>query len=192
MASDTQMSPSFLFTQILHCNFTPGMDMVNVVDLSERTEEGELSHPLDMRYYNKMISLLPYESVTHVSVLNCMLEQVGIVDIVDKSKILIQISTAILSKLELAINDFKFLQYVIFEVFIKSYILSLLLSIYIACAIFTVKASTPFTTNKVCEDQQPKKEEPKSTDIADDPVKRQLGEMIQGLPLTLLQQSVSH
>ena len=53
-------------------------------------------------------------------------------------------------------------------------------------------ASTTFTTNKVCEDQQPKKEEPKSTDIADDPVKRQLGEMIQGLPLTLLQQSVSH
>ena len=50
--------------------------MVNVVDLSERTEEGELAHPLDMRYYNKMISLLPYESVTHVSVLNCMLEQV--------------------------------------------------------------------------------------------------------------------
>ncbi|KAL5264612.1 hypothetical protein ACHWQZ_G005633 [Mnemiopsis leidyi] len=93
-----------------------GMDLVNVVDLSERTEEGELVHPLDTRYYNKMISLLPYESVTHVSVLNCMLEQ-------------------------------------------------------------------------VCEGQQPKKEEPKITEVADDPVKRQLGEMIQGLPLTLLQQS---
>ena len=51
--------------------------MVDVADLSERNEEGELLHPLDMRYYNKMISLLPYESVTHVSVLNCMLEQVS-------------------------------------------------------------------------------------------------------------------
>ena len=43
---------------------------------------------------------------------------------------------------------------------------------------------------QVCEDQQPKKEEPKTTEPADDPVKKQLGEMIQGLPLTLLQQSV--
>ena len=43
---------------------------------------------------------------------------------------------------------------------------------------------------QVCEDQQPKKEEPKTTETAEDPVKKQLGEMIQGLPLTLLQQSV--
>ncbi|XP_063675523.1 sperm-associated antigen 17-like isoform X5 [Bolinopsis microptera] len=91
-----------------------GMDMVEVADLTERTEDGELLHPLDMRYYNKIISLLPYESVSHVSVLNCMLEQ-------------------------------------------------------------------------VCEDQQPKKEELK--EIGEDPVNKQLGEMIHGLPLTLLQQS---
>ena len=51
--------------------------MVEVADLTERTEDGELLHPLDMRYYNKIISLLPYESVSHVSVLNCMLEQVN-------------------------------------------------------------------------------------------------------------------
>ena len=36
--------------------------------------------------------------------------------------------------------------------------------------------------------KQPKKEELKET--GEDPVKKQLGEMIQGLPLTLLQQSV--
>ena len=53
------------------------MDLVEVADLTATTEDGELVHPLDMRYYNKMISLLPYESATHVSVLNCMLEQVG-------------------------------------------------------------------------------------------------------------------
>lgn len=53
------------------------MDLVEVADLAATNEEGDMIYPLDMRYYNKMISLLPYESVTHVSVLNCMLEQVG-------------------------------------------------------------------------------------------------------------------
>ena len=51
--------------------------MVDVVDLSEKNEEGDLVRPLNMSYYNKLISLLPHESASHVSVLNCMLEQVN-------------------------------------------------------------------------------------------------------------------
>ena len=53
------------------------MEIVEVVDLTETNEEGELIRPLDKRYYDKLISLLPYESVSHVSVLNCLLEQVS-------------------------------------------------------------------------------------------------------------------
>eukprot|EP00116_Pleurobrachia_bachei_P014305 sb/3474567/ len=90
------------------------MELVDVVDLSEKNEEGELVRPLNMSYYNKLISLLPHESASHVSVLNCMLEQ-------------------------------------------------------------------------VCEEQQETMKEIKET--KEDPVKKQLGLLVQGLPLSLTQQN---
>ena len=55
------------------------MEVIDVVDLSERNDDGTPKYTVDMKYYNKMISTLPYESVTPVSILNIMLEQVSFV-----------------------------------------------------------------------------------------------------------------
>ena len=58
-------------------NIVPGMELVNVADLTTTNEEGALLHPLDMRCYDKLMSAVPYESVTTATVLDAILGQVS-------------------------------------------------------------------------------------------------------------------
>ena len=82
---------STLYTVYIHSTYTvhtqynmytqskivPGMELVNVADLTTTNEEGALLHPLDMRCYDKLMSAVPYESVTTATVLDAILGQVS-------------------------------------------------------------------------------------------------------------------